>query len=141
MSASKLPRSFFDTNILIYADDAASPSKQRIALDLIKEHLRLRTGAVSLQILQEYFVAAQRKLKLDSGFVRQKVEIYAQFHVAEPKLADILAAIDYHRLNQVSYWDALVVRMTKQAGCTVLLTEDMNHSQVIDGIRVVNPFL
>ena len=141
MSADKLLRSFFDTNILVYADDEAAPAKQRKALDLIKEHLRQRTGALSLQILQEYFVAAEGKLKLDAVLVRQKIEIYTRFYVAEPRIDDILAAIDLRRLNRVSFWDALVLRMAKQAGCTVLLTEDLKHGQVIDGVRIVNPFL
>jgi predicted nucleic acid-binding protein len=141
MSADKLPRSFFDTNVLVYADDEANPAKQRKAIDLIKEHLRGRTGAVSLQILQEYFVAAERKFKLDSGLLRQKIEVYSRFFVAEPRISDVIAAIDIHRLNRVSFWDALVLRMAKQAGCTVLLTEDLNHGQVLDGVRIVNPFL
>ena len=141
MSAGKLPRSFFDTNVLIYADDATYPIKQRKALDLIVKHRMQQTGVVSLQILQEYFVAAKRKFNLDGGLIRQKIEIYARFHVAEPKVADILAAIDFHRLHQISYWDALVLRMAKQAGCAVLLTEDLNHGQVVDGMRIVNPFL
>lgn len=141
MSANKLPQSFFDTNVLIYADDQANPAKQRKALDLIKEHLRQRTGAVSLQILQEYFVTAERKFRLDAGLIRKKIEIYTRFYVAEPRVPDILAAIDFHRLNRISFWDSLVLRMAKQSGCTVLLTEDMNHGQVIDGVRIVNPFL
>ena len=141
MSADRLSRSFFDTNVFVYADDEANPVKQLKALELIKLHLRQRTGAVSLQVLQEYFVAAQRKLKLDSGLIRKKVEIYTRFYVAEPRIDDIFAAIDFHRLHQVSYWDALVLRMAKQAGCTVLLTEDLNHGQIVDGVRIVNPFV
>ncbi|KAA6455706.1 PIN domain-containing protein [Acidobacteria bacterium AB60] len=141
MSADSLPRSFFDTNVLIYADDGASPDKQRKALDLIKKHLRGRTGAVSIQILQEYFVAAEKKLSVDADLIRRKVEVYSRFHVAEPRVTDILAAIDFHRLHRLSFWDALVLRMAKQAACTVLLTEDLNHGQIIDGLRIVNPFL
>jgi len=141
MTADRLSRSFFDTNVLLYADDKQSPARQRRALDLIKEHLVQRTGAVSLQILQEYFVAAERKFKLDAGLIRQKIEIYTRFYVAEPGVSDILAAIDLHRLNPISFWDSLVLRMAKQSGCTVLLTEDLSHGQVMDGVRIVNPFL
>lgn len=141
MSVDKLSRSFFDTNILVYADDEANPAKQRRALDLIKEHLRQRSGALSLQVLQEYFVAAEKKLKVEAGLLRQKIAIYSRFHVAKPDVEDILAAIDLHRLHTFSFWDALVLRMAKQAGCTILLTEDLQHGQVIDGVRIVNPFL
>jgi predicted nucleic acid-binding protein len=57
-----------------------------------------------------------------------------------PDLGDILAAIDLHRLHQFSFWDALVLRATKQAGCNVLLSEDLQNHREIDGIRIVNPF-
>ena len=134
-------RSFFDTNVLIYADDKASPAKQRRALDLLAEHRRARTGVVSLQVLQEYFVAVTRKLRVDAAIARRKVELLAEFDVAIPEVADILAAVDWHRLHCFSFWDALIVRAAKQAGCSVLFSEDMQPAREIDGVRIVNPFL
>jgi predicted nucleic acid-binding protein len=133
-------RSFFDTNVLVYADDRAAPAKQRRALDLIAEHRRARTGVVSLQVLQEYFVTVTRKLHLDPRIARRKVELIAEFDVASPEIADILAAIDLHRLHGVSFWDALVLRAAKQAGCSILLSEDMQGNREIDGVQIVNPF-
>jgi predicted nucleic acid-binding protein len=133
-------RSFFDTNVLIYADDKAAPAKQRRALDLIAEHRRARTGVVSLQVLQEYFVTVTRKLHLDPRIARRKVELIAEFDVASPEVADILAAIDLHRLHGVSFWDALVLRAAKQTGCSILLSEDMQGNREIDGVQIVNPF-
>ncbi len=62
---------------------------------------------VSLQVLQEYFVCATKKLKLDAGIARNKVEFHSRSDVAEPTVADILAAIDLHRLHGLSFWDAL----------------------------------
>jgi predicted nucleic acid-binding protein len=140
-STAKSPRTFLDTNILAYGDDRSEPTKQRTALNLIKEHRQLRTGVVSLQILQEYFVVVTKKLNLDPTIARNKVEIYSKFQVAEPAVSDILAAIDIHRLHGFSYYDALVLRMAKQTGCRVLLTEDMQHGRDFDGVRIVNPFL
>jgi predicted nucleic acid-binding protein len=58
-------RSFFDTNVLVYADDRATPAKQRRAIELVAEHRRARSGVVSLQVLEEYFVTVTRKLHLD----------------------------------------------------------------------------
>jgi predicted nucleic acid-binding protein len=133
-------RSFFDTNVLIYADDKAAPGKQRRALDLVAEHRRARTGVISLQVLQEYFVTVTRKLRVESSIARRKVELLAEFHVAAPDVADILAAIDLHRLHKFSFWDALVIRSAKQSGCTVLFSEDMQHTRDIDGLQIVNPF-
>jgi len=134
-------RSFFDTNVLVYADDKAAPAKQRRALELVAEHRRAGTGVVSLQVLQEYFVTVTRKLQVDARIARRKVELLAEFDVAAPELADILAAIDLHRLHSLSFWDALVVRSAKQAGCSVLLTEDFQHRREIEGLRIVNPFV
>jgi predicted nucleic acid-binding protein len=134
-------RTFFDTNVLTYSDDPRDPAKQAKALNLIEDHLRLRKGVVSLQVLQEYFVSATGKLKLDSELAKQRVRVFALFHVAEPTITDILAAIDIHRFHGFSFWDALVLRMAKQSGCRVLLTEDMQHGQEFDGVKIVNPFL
>jgi len=133
-------RSFFDTNVLIYADDKANPAKQQRALDLVAEHRRARTGVVSLQVLQEYFVTVTRKLSVDARVARRKVELLAEFDVATPEVADILAAIDLHRLHEFSFWDALILRAAKQAGCSVLFSEDMQGARDIDGVRIVNPF-
>jgi predicted nucleic acid-binding protein len=140
-SSGRSSRVFFDTNVLVYSDDPREPAKQKRAFKLVEEHIRQRTGVVSLQVLQEYFVSARKKLKLDAEIAKRRVEAYAMFHVAEPKVSDVLAAIDLHRLSGVTYWDALILRCAKQAGCSVLLTEDMQHGQVIDGVRIVNPFV
>jgi predicted nucleic acid-binding protein len=133
-------RSFLDTNVLVYTDDRAAPAKQRRALELVAEHRRGGTGVVSLQVLQEYFVAATRKLGVEPAVARRKVELLAELDVASPDLGDVLAAIDLHRLHGFSFWDALVLRSAKQAGCAVLLTEDLQDRREVDGVRIVNPF-
>jgi len=134
-------RSFFDTNVLVYADDKAAPAKQRRALDLVAEHRRAGSGVVSLQVLQEYFVTVTRKLHVDPRIARRKVELLAEFDVAAPEVADILAAIDLHRLHGFSFWDALVLLAAKQSGCRVIFSEDMREAREIDGLQIVNPFL
>jgi predicted nucleic acid-binding protein len=133
-------RSFFDTNVLVYADDKAVPAKQRRALDLVAEHRRAGTGVLSLQVLQEYFVTVTRKLHVDPSIARRKVELLAEFDVAAPRVSDVLAAIDLHRLHGFSFWDALVLRAAKQAGCSVLFSEDLQAAREIDGVEIVNPF-
>jgi len=134
-------RSFFDTDVLIYADDKAAPAKQRRALDLVAEHRLAGTGVVSLQVLQEYFVTVTCKLHVDPRIARRKVELLAEFDVAAPDVGDILAAIDLHRLHGFSFWDALVLRAAKQSGCRVVFSEDVQEAREIDGVHIVNPFL
>jgi predicted nucleic acid-binding protein len=133
-------RSFIDTNILVYADDDAAPIKQGLAAELIAEHRRGRTGVVSLQVLQEYFVVSTRKLGVDPQTARRKVELLAEFDVVTPDVSDILAAIDLHRLHELSFWDALILRSAKLGGCAVLLSEDFQEGRRIEGVRIVNPF-
>ena len=110
-------RSFFDTNVLVYADDKAAPAKKKRAVDLVAEYRRARTGAVSVQVLEEYFVTVTRKLGVDPSIARRKVELLAEFDVVAPEVPDILAAIDLHRLHGFSFWDAMALRAAKQAGC------------------------
>ncbi len=133
-------RSFLDTNILVYTDDKAAPAKQRRALELVAEHRRAGTGVLSLQVLQEYFVTVTRKLRVDAAVARRKIELLSEFEVLTPDVADVLAAIDLHRLHGFSFWNALVVRAAKQSGCAVLLSEDLQDTRTIDGVQIVNPF-
>jgi len=137
----KLPRTFLDTNILVYAEDPIDPVKQQTAQQLIVEHRRHRTGVVSIQVLQECFTSLTGKLKLDAGLARRKVEFHARFQVFQPDVEDVLAAIDLHRLYRFSFWDSLVLHAAKQSGCRLLLSEDLQHCQIVDGVRIVNPFL
>jgi predicted nucleic acid-binding protein len=133
-------RSFFDTNVLVYADDKGAPAKQKRAVELVSEHRRSRTGVISLQVLQEYFVTVTRKLHVDARVARRKIELLAEFDVASPDVGDVLAAIDLHRLHGINFWDGLIVRSAKQAGCSVLFSEGMQAAREIDGVRIVNPF-
>jgi predicted nucleic acid-binding protein len=140
-AASRLPRTFLDSNIFLYCEDSANPAKQVRALGLVQEHLRLKTGVVSMQVLQEYFANATRKLGVDASLARRKTEVYTRFYVVEPSINDIFAAIDLHLLRKLAFWDAMIVHCAKQAGCREVLSEDMQHGQLIDGVRIVNPFI
>lgn len=134
-------RTFFDSNILLYAEDSAYPARQKKAVELVVEHRRQRTGVVSVQVLGEFFHVATHKLRLDPAIARAQVEFHSRFDLVEPALANVLESIDLHRLYGYSYWDSLVLQCALASGCKFLLTEDMQHRQVIDSLRIVNPFL
>jgi predicted nucleic acid-binding protein len=140
-SGSGQVRTFFDSNILLYADDARFGAKQKRALQLILQHREQATAVLSLQILQEYFSNATRKLGIDPAEARRKVEVYSRFHLVEPRLSDVLKAIDIYRLHRINYLDAMVVHCAAASGCLQVLTEDLQHGEVIGGVRIVNPFL
>lgn len=133
-------RSFFDSNILVYTDDRDAPKKQTAALNLIEEARLQRSGVISTQVLQEYFAATTRKLKVRPEIARRKVEIFARLDVVQVDLDLILGAIDLHRLHALSFWDALIVRAALANGCTVLYSEDLQTAQRLNGLQIVNPF-
>ncbi len=116
---------FFDTNVLIYADDTATPAKQARAISLIVEHQRDNSLVVSLQVLQEYYAAATRKLKVDPATAQSKVEILARGRVVRFTERDVIAAIELHRLTQISFWDAMIVHAARAVNATVLYSEDL----------------
>jgi len=134
-------RSFLDTNILVYTDDADSPEKQSRALEIVEQCRSERTGVVSTQILQEYFATVTKKLRVPTEDAKRKAELFGRFNLIRIGLDDILAAIDLHRLHQFSFWDALVVRAALRSGCSVLFSEDLQAGRKIEGLEIVNPFL
>lgn len=133
-------RIFLDTNVLVYADDLDAGNKQDRAQSIVRESLAQRTGVVSTQVLEEFFVVTTKKLGVNAAIARRKVELLATLEVVRIQVADVLAAIDLHRLHSIAFWDALVLRCAAVAGCSRLLTEDMQHGRVIDGVRIENPF-
>ena len=134
-------RSFLDTNVLLYTDDHDAPAKQAKALALFAQVRTDKIGVISTQVLQEYFTAATRKFGVPATIARRKVELFAHLDLVVLDLSDILGAIDLHRLHQFSLWDALIVRAALQAKCAMLYTEDLQHSQRVEGLEIVNPFV
>jgi predicted nucleic acid-binding protein len=133
-------RTFIDTNVIVYADDRSAGEKSERARQLLHELMSSRSGVVSLQVLQEYFVVATRKLGVPAELARRKIELLSNLDVVRPDVTDVLAAIDLTRLRSISFWDALIVRAAENAGCTVLASEDLQDGEVISGVRVQNPF-
>ena len=133
-------REFIDTNVLIYADDGRNPQKRRRARVLIRDLMMNRRGVVSLQVLQEFFAAATRKVGLSSEHARRRVVVYSRFDVVTFAPADLLAAIDLHRIHRFSIWDSLVVRAALNANCTTLHSEGMSSGQRIESLAINNPF-
>lgn len=134
-------RRFLDTNVLVYADDLDAGDKRERAQTLLAEVLAAGDGVLSTQVLQEFFSISTRKLGVDPTIARRKVELLAEMDLVRIDLDLILAAIDLSRLHSFSFWDGLIVRAASTAGCGVLLTEDLQHGRVVDGVRIENPFL
>jgi predicted nucleic acid-binding protein len=132
---------FIDTNILIYSIDWRDEEKLVKARELL--HMLERDGApvVSTQVLMEFYNAATSKLKIEQFNARRLVELYSNMTVVVIDSALVKRAIDVSILHRISFWDALIISSAEQAGCPILFTEDLNSGQIINGVKIVNPFL
>src|SRR3954471_22364665 len=131
---------FFDTNVILYADDHSAPAKQKRAASLFAQHLASRSAVLSLQVIQEYFNTATRKLGVTPVAAQEKVELLARTRVVRFDPSDIIAAIELHRLVSISFWDALLVHAARISGAAVLYSEDLQPGSKIGGVPIVNPF-
>ncbi len=140
MSADESRGEFIDTNILIYAFDRSAGEKHRIAVDLVRRLWSERLGWISLQVMQEFYVSATRKLKLPVDEATLQVRRLGFWRVHRPLVDDILAAIDLHQRHSVSFWDALILRSAQASQCSVLWSEDLSNGQRWGNLEVRNPF-
>jgi predicted nucleic acid-binding protein len=136
-------RSFFDTNVLLYLFDNLVPEKKARAQEVLSSEVEAGRAVLSTQVLQEFYVNATRKLAepLSPEAAEAQVRDFARLPLVRVDEAMILAAIERNRDMSLSFWDALVVEAALRAGAGRLLTEDLQHGQEMDGLRVENPFL
>ena len=141
MSGDRLRGEFVDTNILIYAFDATAGEKRRVAVELITRLWLDRYGCISLQVLQEFYVAATRKLILAPEQAALQMSRFGRWRVHRPSVEDVLAAVDLHRSHSVSFWDGLILRSAQASQCSILWSEDMSSAGQWGNLEVRNPFL
>lgn len=134
-------RSFFDTNVIVYADAADEPAKQRRAIHLIKTHRAAATAVLSTQVLQEYVNVALRKLRLPVPLIRERLGLYGRFDLVPATPEVIEGALALHVLHGTSFYDALILQAAIASGCSVLFSEDLQNGEVIGGVKIVNPFV
>ncbi len=133
-------RYFIDTNVPVYANDRSSPEKMKRARDILADTYTSRLGCLSTQVLQEFFVISTRMAGIPWENARAQVKKLAELDTVIVDRDIIVGAIDLHRIHQLSFWDALIIKSASAAGCRRLLTEDLSHGQVLDGVLVENPF-
>lgn len=132
---------FLDTNIAVYAFDHGAGPKQPAAAAVIAE--RTDGLVVSTQVLAEFYWVSTRRLEppLPHEAARAATASLGALPVVSTDAALVLAAIDTAAAADIALWDAMIVVAARRAGCDEILTEDLNHGQVIDGVRITNPLL
>ena len=131
---------FVDTNVLLYAGSNAA--EDRAKRQVARELLSRPDIALSAQVLQEFYAVAvaKQRLQLTHEEALAVLQSLASFPVCPITRELVMDAVQLRQRFQISYWDAAIVAATKQMGCTVVYSEDLNSGQDYDGVTVVNPF-
>lgn len=132
---------FVDTNVLIYAHDVDAKAKHDLAKGVLRELWSTRTGVLSMQVLQEFYVNVTRKIAfpLTKDAARLVVNSYSIWCM-QTTPDEIAAAFRIEDEARIGFWDALIVAAAAKSGSVRILSEDLNDRQKIEGIRVENPF-
>lgn len=134
-------RCFVDTNILVYAHDRSTGIKHIRARDLLESLWDSGNGVLSTQVLQELCVNLRRKAgnPLSVDEIRLLIRDYAAWEVVTNTPDSVLEALEIENRYKISFWDALIIQAARQAGATILYSEDLAAGQHYGSIRVVNP--
>ena len=132
---------FLDTNILLYAYDLDAPAKREKALRIVEEGwISAGSTSISVQVLQELHVNLEKK-GISKQEIRAVISDYSRWPVVESTLTLLHAGMAEQSRWKLSVWDSLILAAARSSGASELITEDLNHLQDYDGLRVVNPFL
>jgi predicted nucleic acid-binding protein len=133
---------FLDTNILLYSisRDPSESGKRDRAVALLDSD----NGALSVQVLQEFYVQATRATRRDAlshDLAAGLIRTWGRFAVQDITLAIVQSALRIRAGHGFSYWDSAIVAAACALGCRTLYTDDMRHGASLEGVRIVNPFL
>jgi predicted nucleic acid-binding protein len=134
-------RIFVDTNILVYAHDLSAGERHAKASAMIESLWEAETGVISTQVLQEFYVTVTRKIRnpLKPDEAREIIRNYLAWPVQINDAEMTIWASEIEEKNCLSFWDALIVAAALRLQAQKIITEDLNHGQIIEGILVENP--
>ena len=135
-------RAFVDTNILVYAHDAGAGERHRDAVRLLDDLWENRTGVLSTQVLQEFYVNVSKRAQrpLTRAEVGHILDDYMTWEIVVNDEHSIREALVLEDRFQLSFWDALIVQAANASAADVLYSEDLNHGQIYGAVELVNPF-
>ncbi|MGW8301972.1 MAG: PIN domain-containing protein [Desulfobacterales bacterium] len=133
---------FVDTNVLVYSRDASEPPKQAQAMVWMRHLWHTRTGRLSYQVLQEFYITVTEKLApgLDRESARKDIRSLLPWRPIAVENRVLDGAWHIQDRFGLSWWDALIVSAAQVSGCHYLLTEDLQHDHVIGNLQIINPF-
>jgi predicted nucleic acid-binding protein len=137
-------RIFLDTNVFVYALSKSVPSKQVIASRLLKDAIESGRGTISFQVVQEFFNVAFRRFTPPMTTVDAEQFLTVTLRpllAVQSSYGLYMQALQLTRGHSLSWYDSLLVAAALESDCRTLYTEDLQHGQTFDSLRIVNPFL
>jgi predicted nucleic acid-binding protein len=136
-------KTFIDTNILVYAHDIDAGERHDLAKEILFQLWETRLGILSTQVLEEFYVTLTRKIPkpIKRPAARRIVKRYFSWEVIINNPNIILQASEIEEGYKISFWDALIVSAAYSGNASVILTEDLNPGQHVEGILIKNPFI
>lgn len=132
---------FIDTNIIVYANDARDSEKQAKAVEIVTENMKLGTGVISTQVLQEYAHVALNKLSQRQDVILRQLLLLEELEVIQQSPPLIRRSVEIKTTYQISFWDACIISAAEHAKCNIILSEDLNNGQFYSGMALENPFV
>ena len=132
---------FLDTNILLYS--VSTNPNERVKRDIAEHLLSERDNALSVQVLQEFYVQATRVSRagaLTHDIAVSLIRTWLRFPIQSLSVSVMGDAFDIKARTGLSYWDAAIIAAARALGCGELLSEDMQHGRRIAAVKIVNPF-
>lgn len=129
-------RLFLDTNIIVYAFSDDGPRRE------IAQALLAAGGQVSVQVLNEFVAVSRRKLGRSWSEITEALDVLDALLQPARSLTPALhrAAIDLAQSHGFSIYDSLIVAAATEAGCSLLLSEDLQDGRTIGALTIRNPF-
>lgn len=135
-------KAFVDTNVLIYAYDLDAGRKHDMGAALLRDLWHRQCGVISTQVMQEFYVNITRKIPKPLARARARgiLQNYLAWHVHLNGPQTVFLASELEERHGLGFWDAMIVAAAVHTGAERVLTEDLNHGQMIEGVRIENPF-
>lgn len=137
-------RFFLDTNIFVYSFEYSSPQKVQVADRLIKQAVSSGRGAISYQVVQEFFSVALRKFPTQMTPANAHTyfrNVFRPLYAVNFSPALMFRAIHIASVHQLSWYDSIILAAATESNCQILYSEDFQSGRTIEGVRIQNPFV
>lgn len=132
-------KTFIDTNVIVYANDAADPERKAVSIGAVEAQMRAGSGVISTQVLQEFTSIARHKLGQPDERIIQQLRALERMEVVTVRPSMVRRAVELSTRYQINFWDGAIIAAAESAHCQILWSEDLNAGQLYAGVRVENP--